>query len=98
MGSSFASVFPRGSVSDNTFLPVEEEKEEEKQMDIERFIKQMKDMTDHEKKVTENFLKSIYSKNEEEFGKFISNEAKSVNYNQFFRTTIGELLMTSLAF
>ena len=81
MGSSFASVFPSGSVCDDAFLPVEEQKEEEKQIDIERFIKQMKDMTDHEKKVTENFLKSIYSKNEEEFGKFITNESKSINYN-----------------
>jgi hypothetical protein len=67
-------------------------------MDIERFMKQMRDMTEHEKKVTENFLKSIYSKNEEDFVRFVSSESKSINYNQFFRTTIGELLVTSLAF
>ena len=58
----------------------------------------MKDMTEHEKKMTENFLKSIYSKNTTEFDKYLTYECKSININQFFRTTIGELLVTSLAF
>jgi hypothetical protein len=38
-------------------------------------------MTDHEKKMTETFLKFIYSKNKEDFDKCIANEAKNVNYN-----------------
>ena len=86
MGSSFASEFPRGSVAegeyDDVFNPVEEEKEKESnKLDTVKFIQQMKDMTDHEKKITETFLKFIYSKNKEDFDKCIINEVKNVNYN-----------------
>ena len=63
IGSSFCSAFPSGSVAGEfEEFEVEEEKEKNK-MDTVRFIQQMKDMTDHEKKVTETFLKYIYSKN-----------------------------------
>ena len=50
-------------------------------MDMTKFLSQMKIMTEQEKKLTENFLKSIYSKNVEDFTKFIQNEGKNINYN-----------------
>lgn len=58
----------------------------------------MKVQTDDQKKLTENFLKYIYSKNEAEFNKVINTEADKISFNQFFKTTLGGLLMTSLAF
>ena len=64
IGSSFCSAFPSGSVAGEfEYFPIEEDKEKENKLDTVRFIQQMKDMTDHEKKVTETFLKYIYSKN-----------------------------------
>lgn len=76
VGSSFASVFPRGSLIGEDFAepykPIEEEKDEEqKTLDIDKFIEFMRQMTQHEKMTTENFLKCIYAKNEVEFEKYM---------------------------